>query len=699
MRRLFPVLLLIASPLYAQTQLSLVPQPASVQAGAETFPLSGGFTIATPGVQDPRLLRAIDRAVNRIEARTASILPRANAPQLIVDVKARGNDIPQLGDDETYTLEITAQQVKLSANQVVGAIRGLETLVQLVAPAHGGFVLPAVTIRDQPRFPWRGLLIDVSRHFETIEFLKRNLDALAAAKMNVFHWHLSDDQGFRIESKRFPKLAGLGSDGLFYTQDQVRDIIRYAADRGIRVVPEFDMPGHATSWMVGYPELASLPGHYAIERRFGVFDPTMDPTRDSTYKFLDAFVAEMARLFPDAYFHVGGDENNGKQWNANPRIQAFMKKRGIETNAQLQTYFNTRLLAIVKKHGKHMVGWDEVLTPRLPKDVVVQSWRGLKTLDQGAQDGYTGILSQPYYFDAMMPADQLYMADPVPANSPLTPEQRARVLGGESCMWSELVTHENIERDIWPRNLAVAERLWSPATVTDVNDFYRRADVVSVGLESLGLHHIDSEARGLRAITGTTIPAAPITTLLKYVEPYRLGLRRRAFETTQTQQTPLTALGDIVDVDKPSRRLITDSVNALLQSAPAFNADTSRLEAAFNELSQLDKTYPSAAAGNPALEKADSRAQDLADLGRAGLEELKIINAGTAVSDQWLSEKLALLDRAEKSTPAALRIAWMPAMRTLTYMAAYRSKAGETTADFWRNKVVADAAPKPVQRK
>src|SRR5678816_3175249 len=192
-------------------------------------------------------------------------------------------------------------------------------------------------------------MIDVARHFQTMEVLKRNLDGMAAVKMNVFHWHLSEDQGFRIESKKFPKLHQLGSDGNYFTQEQVKEIIAYARDRGIRVVPEFDIPGHSTSWLVGHPELGSAPGPYSIERRAGIFEPALDPTRDEVYKFLDTFLGEMAALFPDAYLHIGGDENEGKQWDRNPKIQAFMKEKGIKNNHALQAYFNTRLLKILQK--------------------------------------------------------------------------------------------------------------------------------------------------------------------------------------------------------------------------------------------------------------------------------------------------------------------------------------------------------------
>ena len=206
---------------------------------------------------------------------------------------------------------------------------------------------------------------------------------------------------------------------------EVRDLIAYAHDRGIRVVPEFDMPGHSTAWFVGYPELASAPGPYQIERKWGVFDPAMDPTQERTYKFLDTFIGEMARLFPDQYFHIGGDEVNGKQWDANPNIQAFMRAHGMKNNQDLQAYFNTRVQKIVSKHGKTMVGWDEILRPDLPKDIVVQSWRGQDSLAAAAKLGYRGLLSFGYYVDLNWPASRHYAVDPISAAANLSSGRKA----------------------------------------------------------------------------------------------------------------------------------------------------------------------------------------------------------------------------------------------------------------------------------
>ncbi len=382
----------------------------------------------------------------------------------------------------------------LNANTVWGAMHGMETLLQLVSGDRDGYYFPFVTVQDKPRFPWRGLMIDVGRHFEPVDVIKRNIDGLAAVKMNVFHWHLSDDQGFRIESKLYPKLHEKGSDGLYYTQEQVREVIAYAADRGVRVIPEFDMPGHAGAWMVGYPELASAPGPYEIQRQWGIFDPVMDPTREETYQFLDGFIGEMAALFPDEYFHIGGDENNGKQWQANPQIQEFMRAHGYQTTAELQTYFNQRVLPIVQKYGKKMVGWDEILTPTLPKETVVQSWRGYQSLDQAAREGYNTIWSTTYYLDHMGPAEYHYLSDPLPADSNLTPEQASHVVGGEVCAWGEFLSPENIDSRIWPRTAAIAERFWSPREVTDIADMYRRLDA-SDGVAGTRWHACNCRAR------------------------------------------------------------------------------------------------------------------------------------------------------------------------------------------------------------
>src|SRR5918993_471686 len=301
-------------------------------------------------------MKTLKLALARLESRTGLEFARGlaavpAAANLVIQCRGAGPATPELGQDESYVLEVSERQAFVNAPTVVGALRGLETFLQLVTADAGGYFVPEARVSDAPRFPWRGLLMDVARHWQPVEVVKRNLDAMAAVKLNVLHWHLTEDQGFRVESKKLPRLHQMGSDGNFYTQEQIRDVIAYAAMRGIRVVPEFDLPGHATAWLVGHPELGSAPGPYTIERRPGIFEPALDPTREEVYKFLDGFLSEMAALFPDDYLHIGGDENEGKQWDRNPAIQAFMKAKGIKDNHALQAYFNTRLLKILQKHN------------------------------------------------------------------------------------------------------------------------------------------------------------------------------------------------------------------------------------------------------------------------------------------------------------------------------------------------------------
>ena len=417
----------------AQPQLNLMPMPASVQPGTGQLPITRSFSVTVTGSQDASLDREVQRFQLQLSRQTGipfRATPGA-APTLQIHADHGRETVQKLGEDESYELIVTDSGAKLTAPTTLGVLRGLQTFLQLVAITPSGFAAPAVTIKDQPRFPWRGLMIDVSRHFIPLDVLKRNLDGMAAVKMNVLHWHLSDDQGFRVESKKLPKLTGMGSEGQYYTQDEIREFLAYAHDRGIRVIPEFDMPGHSRSWFLGYPELSSGAGPYSLEG--GGIDPIMDPTRESTYKFLEKFIAEMAKLFPDAYFHIGGDEVDGKQWEANPKIQEFIHAHGMKNNQDLQAYFNQRLQKILAKHHKIMVGWDEILHPDLPKTIVVQSWRGQQSLATAAKQGYSGLLSFGYYLDLMWPAARHYAVDPMTMPDPattLTSEEKSRILGG-----------------------------------------------------------------------------------------------------------------------------------------------------------------------------------------------------------------------------------------------------------------------------
>ncbi|HEV3470208.1 MAG TPA: family 20 glycosylhydrolase [Pyrinomonadaceae bacterium] len=683
-----------AAPPVAAARHNLMPVPANVKFNPGRLAVNKSFSVAVGGRSDARLRAGIDRFLRRVEGRTVMELQRgpaadAAAATLLVEAGGPGRAVPSVEEDESYTLEVSERQAVLRAPTAVGALRGLETFLQLLDGDREGHFVPAVSIQDRPRFPWRGLLIDVARHYQPMEVLKRNLDAMAAVKLNVLHWHLTEDQGFRIESKKFPRLHTMGSDGQFYTQAEAREIISYARERGIRVVPEFDMPGHATSWLVGHPELGSAPGPYTIERRAGIFEPALDPTREQVYEFLDDFLGEMAALFPDSYMHIGGDENEGKQWDKNPKIQAFMKEKGIKDNHALQTYFNQRLLRILKKHGKTMMGWDEIFQPDLPREVVIHSWRGPQALAEAARKGYRGVLSNGYYIDLIFPAHQHYANDPIPADSTLTPEEAARVLGGEATMWSEWVSPETIDSRIWPRTAAIAERLWSPREVRDVGDMYRRLAVTSVRLEELGLTHEKNQAMMLRRLAGGR-DIAPLQTLASIVEPVKEY--RRYQQRPQTMLSPLTGLIDAARPDSDAARSFSSSVDALLGDAPHFEAHAKKLHDIMLRWLTAGPELEVLIDHSPGLQEARPLAKDLGQLGETGLEALSYLARGVPAPAEWRDARLAALAEAAKPK-AALEFPVIPGLRQLVVAAHELPRLGQMTPPEWREQVKAMAAP------
>ena len=643
---------LVSSAAAEARQLNLMPMPAALQMQAGQLVIDPAFSVGISGHSDAQLQRTVERFLDDLRRQTGmppldmKITNPAQAT-LVVHCEHETKAVQELGEDESYSLEISAAGAKLEATTTLGIMRGLQTFLQLVQTTSDGFVAPAITIQDKPRFPWRGLMIDVGRHFIPLDALKRNLDGMAAVKLNVFHWHLSDNQGFRVESKKFPKLTEMGSDGLYYTQDEVRDLIAYAHDRGIRIVPEFDMPGHSTAWFVGYPELASGLGPYQIERKWGVFDPAMDPTQERTYKFLDAFIGEMAKLFPDQYFHIGGDEVNGKQWDTNPQIQAFMRAHGLKTNQDLQAYFNTRVQKIVSKHGKTMVGWDEILRPDLPKDIVVQSWRGQDSLAAAARQGYRGILSYGYYLDLMWPASRHYAVDPMSDGAAnLTPEEKQRILGGEACMWSEYVSPENIDSRIWPRTAAIAERLWSPQDVTDVNSMYQRLDYVSRWLDWLGLTHNSSYGPMLRRIAGSN-DISTLRTFTDVVEPVKDYTREEIATVEATRLSPLSRVVDAARPESDTARHFADLVDALIagQADPSAKQEVRTLLIRWR-----DNQSNLQALGTQSflLTEIIPLAQDLSAVATTGLQALDYLDRGERASDDWATQQFAVLAEAQK---------------------------------------------------
>ncbi len=667
----FWVLIYPAMTTAQQPALNLMPLPAGAQSGAGSLEVDSSFSVAFAGHTEPRLERAGERFLLQLARQTG--LPLALKPAktaratLVIQADHASKEIQEVGEDESYVLEVTATGAKLTAPTTLGAMHGLQTFLQLVDVSPGGFAATAVTIHDQPRFPWRGLMIDSARHFIPLDVMRRNLDGMEAVKMNVFHWHLSENQGFRVESKKFPKLHELGSDALYYTQDEIRDLIAYARDRGIRVVPEFDMPGHSTAWFVGHPELASGKGPYEIERKWGVFDPAMDPTNEKVYKFLDDLIGEMARIFPDHYFHIGGDEVNGKEWDANPKIQAFMKAQGIKNNEALQAYFSGRVQKLVTKHGKAVVGWDEVLVPGVPKDIVIQSWRGQASLAQAAKQGYRGILSNGYYLDLGWSAARHYAVDPMSGDAAnLSAEEKQRILGGESCMWAEYVSPENVDSRIWPRNAAIAERLWSPQEARNPASMYARLDFVSVRLEWLGLTHRTASRHMLQRLAGSASAEefAALRTLTDVIEPVKDYTREQTAPAVPTSGTPMNRAVDAVPLESDAGRHFNDRVEQFLAAACHDTAAEAGLRAQLTIWRDNDAILQSLAQRSFLVKEVAATSQELSALAAAGLAALDAIAKGQPAPDSWKAQQLAILEQMKKPK-AQLQLIPAPAVQKL----------------------------------
>ena len=653
--------------------LNIMPLPAKAERAEGSLKIDATFRIALTGHREPRLDRAGQRFLHQVRRQTGLVLlpAKTDAGTATLEIKTdhESKAIQELGEDESYTLDVTPTGAKLHAANPLGALRGLQTFLQLIAITPDGFSVPAVRIEDRPRFPWRGLMIDSCRHFIPLDVIKRNLDGMEAVKMNVLHWHLSENEGFRAESRKFPKLHEQGSDGLYYKQEEIRDVIEYARDRGIRVVPEFDMPGHSTAWFAGYPELASGKGPYAIERQWGVFSPVMNPTEEKTYKFLNEFIGEMAKLFPDQFFHIGGDEVNGKEWDANPKIQAFMKSHHIKNNAELQAYFSGRVQDLVTKHKKTPVGWDEVLVPGVPKTIVIQSWRGVDSLAAAAKDGYRGILSNGYYLDLGWSAARHYAMDPLggPAAA-LTPEQKRLILGGESCIWSEYVNAENIDSRIWPRNAAIAERLWSPEGTNDVASMYARMDIEAARLEWLGLTHRSFQRTMLQRIAGTWTPAEfdALRALAQGLEHQKDYTREASAGTPPTSLTPLNRLVDAVYPESDVSWRFSLLVDQFVSSGCKDAMQAAQIRLQLDEWATIDDQLQALAQRSKLVMEAAPASAALSQAAKIARDALDAIANGVPVSDDQRKARISSLNALEQQThKSQLTMPELPAFQKL----------------------------------
>ena len=673
----FPVLFVasVASGQMPQ-QLNLMPLPSSVQLGTGRLPINQSFSLSISGHRDSTLEGGAQRFIAELSHETGmrlnpTVVKEVSAT-LVIQAQHGSAAVEKLGEDESYELVVNDSGAKLVAPTPLGILHGLQTFLQLVETGPDGFSVPVVTIKDQPRFTWRGLLIDVGRHYIPLDVLERNLDGMAAVKLNVLHLHLSDNEGFRVESKRFPKLHQEGSDGLYYTQADIRTLVDYARDRGIRVMPEFDMPAHSRSWFVGYPELASTPGSYKIEP--GGVDTVIDPTREQTYKFLDKFVAEMGKLFPDAYFHIGGDEVNGKPWDDNPKIQGFMHSHGMKNNQDLQAYFNQRLQKILSKHQKIMVGWDEILRPDLPKNIVVQSWRGQESLATATQQGFSGMLSFGYYLDLMWPASRHYAIDPMSgAASSLSADERSRILGGEACMWGEWISPENIDSRVWPRTAAIAERLWSPQQAQDVNSMYARLDELSWRLEWLGLTHRSHETPMLRRMAGVE-DISPLRTLADVVEPVKDYARFENLKGTWDFRAPLNRLIDEANPESETARRFQNLVENYIQSGYQDRDAEAKIRTFLSAWRDNDAKLKPLIQGSFLLHEIAPLSDELSRLGVAGLNALDYLDKSEASPESWRGQQLAQAEIAKAPQADLLLVVVQPVRQLIEATARKRQQ-------------------------
>ncbi|WP_040473884.1 beta-N-acetylhexosaminidase [Flavobacterium frigoris] len=565
--------------------LNLMPWPREISLQGGNFSLTKSFKVNITGDPNSRIFIGATQFIRRLDGRTGLFLEQAHltkineVPEAELQINIIRNGEIKLKEDESYQLTVVSNKILINATTDLGALHGLETLLQLLQNSSASFYFPNVTISDSPRFIWRGLMIDAARHFQPVDVIKRNLDAMASMKMNVFHWHLADDQGWRIEMKNHPKLNELSTDGSYYTQEEIKNIVKYAAERGILVVPEIDVPGHASALLTAYPEIGSklaADPAYTVKRNSGIYNSTLDPTNPKTYQLLGEIFDEVCPLFPGDYFHIGGDENNGKEWNANPQIQEFKTENKMSSNHDLQTYFNMQLIPMLKKHNKKLMGWEEIMTENMSKNAIIHAWRGTNegqasggSLAKAAKNGYQTVLSNGYYIDLMLSIDKHYLNDPIPSNSTLSSEEKVKILGGEAAMWSELVTPLNIDSRIWPRTAAIAERLWSEADITDLNSLHKRLKTISWRLEELGISHIRNKEVILRNISNNQ-STAPINDLSNVCEPLK-NYSRNGGGKKYRMHSPLTLFADACTADAYDAYDFDKAVMAYLENKSPEN--------------------------------------------------------------------------------------------------------------------------------
>ncbi|WP_293369057.1 family 20 glycosylhydrolase [Phenylobacterium sp.] len=660
----------------------LMPQPKAVAFAPGALPLTAPFAATATGCPQPLISHAIARAQADIARQRSLADPFGVGPALTIHCRSADAGYQTAAAQEGYRLEVDAHGVRIDADGPAGALHALATLRQLAGIGTDPAAIPFVRVDDAPRFAWRGVMIDTARHFMSLAALKRQVDTMERVKLDVLHLHLSDNEGFRVESRLYPKLQA-AQHGEFYTQAEIRDLVAYAADRGVRIVPEFDVPAHTAAIASAYPEIAAA-GDPADA--MGAFDRALNPASDATYRFLDGLLGEMAGLFPDRNFHIGGDEVNDAAWSHEPTVAAFMTAHNLKSRVEMEAYFHTRIRAMLAHHGKTTVGWDEIAATPIPKDVIVQAWRNSNAVGLAVTGGHPTIVSSGYYLDQLMPAASHYAVDPVDLQAdgitpdeaaqlqkisplaggaakpleikpmpPLSPEQEKLVLGGEMAMWAELVTDEMLDARVWPRAAAIAERLWSPREVRDPDSLVRRLPLIE---DELNLDGLQSDANRAR-MAARLSPDAPgaVTIFLQTVAPSRYathnqGLRAMLAGVRHPPPQRLTALADAAPVDG-AEALRFESLAKHLAAG-----DRSVIPALRSQLMIWSGNTPrfiEAAHGHPDLEAALPVNAEVATLTRLGLNALFAIEANDTLDHPSIQPQTALLARALADRAASSR--------------------------------------------
>lgn len=517
--------LLLSSKKGAPPRIAIVPRPASVRTATGTFRISPTTRIATT-----ETTRGLGRYLQQeLGASTGYELeltrrPAENTISLIVDRR-----LEVLGN-EGYRLRVRPEGVEVRGGGPAGVFYGLQTLRQLLpaatfrrSPTKGvTWNLPALDIEDRPRFSWRGMHLDVARNFMSKNEVLRFLDLMALHKLNTFHWHLTDDQGWRIEIKRYPNLTKVGSKRTdtmltydpptytgkpaegFYTQGDIREIVAYAAERYITVVPEIEMPGHAQAAIAAYPELGESDKPLPVLTKWGVNENVFN-TKDSTIEFLQNVLSEVMGLFPSKFIHVGGDECPKDQWKASPDAQARIKQLGLKDEHELQSWFIKQMDSYLTRHGRRLLGWDEILEGGLAPGATVMSWRGMESGVQAARAGHDVVMAptsytyldyyqsqdrarEPHSIGGFLPLERVYSFDPVPPG--LTPNEAVHILGGQGQIWTEYIrTYKHAEYMAFPRACALSEVLWSPKDGKDYDEFLGRLRIHASRLDILDVNY------------------------------------------------------------------------------------------------------------------------------------------------------------------------------------------------------------------